>query len=736
MRSDTQERFYSKTGPLAWLKGRLPDVSRRGSDGVRTTSKYEVPHKQHRIAEILQQRAHDARSRFRFRNLRSRLRYLVTLIVIILIASGLGTSTLVYSSAQGKAREARPWTRFPRENRYYNGLYYKEQINNDEQHDLPVYSLHQSGNVPYQTPSVYNPYYSTAESNDPPAHECFLDPEDKILAPVVWAYFNVTKPTPKPLLGCYDLFKLREDVCFDRYGRYGSYGLGYEVRRGGTGLGMHGDMNGTQATLGMASQIDWHKVNLGRAQKQCYMRNMHRFPRPQPDIDNNFKPAVWPELAKRGTSASNTSEPLDLGRRNPRTCVVLRVWGDYRYTEYTRLYIRSLVSELNLNSGAEYDVHLLVHIKDGSKPIWASKKAYDEVLEAVVPAEFRSMATLWSEDLMRLIYPGPFQPQLAYHGPIHWVARSMHMALQWFAIQHLEYEYFWNWEMDLRYVGHYYELFHGVEEWAKQQPRQGLWERSGRFYIPAFHGNWHSFCEITKIKAQNATNHTVFGPEMFPGSGERIRSSSFGYDEGLTPPPIAENVDSWGVGEDADYITFNPMFDPNGTDWVYRNDVSGYDTNLPIPPRRATIVTASRLSRRLLNRMHQETYLGRHSMASEIFPASMALHHGFKAIFVPHPVYFDRDWPPEFADSVFNGGPGGASGGYRESVFSEVPQHNFQGSTFYYNSGFAGALWRRWLGYRENGEGGARVESEGSSGGRMCLKSVLLHPIKWEEGEV
>ncbi|KAK5310657.1 hypothetical protein LTR93_011979, partial [Exophiala xenobiotica] len=315
-------------------------------------------------------------------------------------------------------------------NRYYNGLYETEQINNDKQHDLPSHSSHQGGNVPYQTPSIYNPYYSTADSDDPPAQECFLDPENKVPAPVVWAYFNVPKPAPKPLLGCYDLFKLREDVCFERYGRYASYGLGYEVGRGGTGLGMHGDMNGTQATLSMASQIDWHKVNLGRAQIQCYMRNMHRFPRPRPDAENIFKPAGWSELAKRGTSDSNKSEPLDLGRRNPRTCVVLRIWGDY--------------SELSLNSGAKYVVHLLVHIKDGSKPIWASKKAYDEVLEAAVPAEFRSMATLWSEDLMRLIYPGHFQPQFAYHGPIHWVARSMHMALQWFTMQHLEYEYFWN----------------------------------------------------------------------------------------------------------------------------------------------------------------------------------------------------------------------------------------------------------------------------------------------------
>ncbi|KAK5215676.1 hypothetical protein LTR72_011286 [Exophiala xenobiotica] len=698
MQSNIQKRLkrlYSKTRPLVWLKGRLPSVFRGLHDGIRTGSKYEVLHKQDETAEILQQ-------------------------------------TALFK----KAWKARPWTRFPRENRYYNGLCEKERINYDEQPDLHQYSSHHGGNALYQIPFIYNPYYSTPDSDEPPAQECFLDPENKVPAPLVWAYFNVPTPTPEPLLGSYELFKLRDDVCFERYGRYTSYGLGYEVGQGGTGLGMHGDMNGTQDTLNMALRIDWREVDLGRAQEQCYIRNNNRFPELRHQINNVSQPAVWPGSAKRVTSDSKISNPRDLARYIPRTCIVLRIWGDYKYTDYTVLYIRSLVSELNLNSGAEYDVHLLVHIKDGSKPIWASKKAYYDVLEATVPAEFRSMATLWSEDLMRLIYPGPFQPQFAYHGPIHWVARSMHMALQWFAMQHPEYEYFWNWEMDLRYVGHYYELFDRVEKWAKQQSREGLWERSGRFYIPVFHGNWHSFRENTRTKAQSTTNHTIFGPERFPASEEGIGSSLFGYDEDFTPPSMLENITTLGVGEDADYISFNPIFDPHGTDWVYRNDVSGYDTNLPIPPRRASIVTASRLSRRLLDRMHQETYLGRHSMASEMFPASMALHHGFKATFVPHPVYFDRDWPPGLADSVFNGGPGGASGGYKESVFSEVPQHNFQGSTFYYNSGFAGALWRRWLGYRENGEGGGREESEGGSGGRMCLRSVLLHPVKREVGEI
>ena len=59
-------------------------------------------------------------------------------------------------------------------------------------------------------------------------------------------------------------------------------------------------------------------------------------------------------------------------------------------------------------------------------------------------------------------------------------------------------------------------------------------------------------------------------------------------------------------------------------------------------------------------------------------------------------------------------------------------EHNLLGSSFYYNSGFAGALWRRWFGYRESGEGGTKAEVQGS--GRLCIRSTLFHPIKKERG--
>jgi hypothetical protein len=194
-------------------------------------------------------------------------------------------------------------------------------------------------------------------------------------------------------------------------------------------------------------------------------------------------------------------------------------------------------------------------------------------------------------------------------------------------------------------------------------------------------------------------------------------------------PPTTHEKDkySWGVGEEADLITFNPLFDPDGTTWLLAEDVTGYNKTRGFPPRRTAIITASRLSRKLLMTMHRETALKRHTMFSEMWPASCALHHGLKVVYAPHSEYIDRRWPTHYLQSVFNAGRNGATGGARTSVFGDR-EHNFRGTTWYYNAGFPEVLWHRWLGYKFNNEGGEQFEL--ANEGRMCLPPMLLHPIK------
>jgi hypothetical protein len=379
-----------------------------------------------------------------------------------------------------------------------------------------------------------------------------------------------------------------------------------------------------------------------------------------------------------------------------------------------------------------------VQVKDDNAAIWSDDETYERILRDSLPEEFRGMGILWSERQMGLMYGG-LEETFMRDLPVHGVYRSTFMPMQYFAYQHPEYHYFWNWEMDIRYTGHWYHLVDSVTKWAKEQPRKGLWERNGRFYIPSEHGSWEDFRQMVRVNIEQGTNSPnnmwsglkagaarsddkpVWGPE-------RPQDDDVALDTDPVPPTTHEKDKyTWGVGEEADLIVFNPLFDPDATTWLLAEDVSGYNKTRGFPPRRTAIITASRLSRRLLMTMHRETALKRHTMFSEMWPASCALHHGLKAVYAPHAEYIDRRWPMDYLKNVFNAGRNGAAGGARTSVFGDR-EHNFRGTTWYYNAGFPEVLWNRWLGYKFNNEGGEQFEL--ANEGRMCLPAMLLHPIK------
>lgn len=299
------------------------------------------------------------------------------------------------------------------------------------------------------------------------------------------------------------------------------------------------------------------------------------------------------------------------------------------------------------------------------------------------------------------------------------------MPLQHFAVHHPEYAHFWNWEMDIRYIGSYHELLSKVGNWAERQSRTMLWERSSTYYIPAFHGSWEDFSQYVEHTMLANKHKPVLGPM------KAIKNDTVDCAMGDHLPESCKgdkDASQCGVGEPADIITLNPIFDVEDSGWVFSKDITGYsateDSNLP--PRRSTIVTASRLSRRLLNIMHQETMHKHHSMFTEMFPPSVALHYGLKAVYAPHPIYLDRAWPIGQINMVFNGGKHNTSSG-AGSPFDPGNEHNHKGTSYYYHAEFAGSLWRRWLGL-------SRGEKKGNAEGRsrLCLRSMLIHPVKWE----
>ncbi|CAD0109488.1 unnamed protein product [Aureobasidium uvarum] len=527
----------------------------------------------------------------------------------------------------------------------------------------------------------YNPYHGFRTAIGRPSfmQECFLDDARTVSIPSVYSYLGTPQNHPDPLYGSYEVLGLRDDVCFDRTGRLEAYASPASSDRSEDAWPPDRE---TQK-----SPIDWASVDWAAAQKRCYGDNTLQY------------------SADSGAQAT----PVDAMSILSRQAVVLRTWTGYHYTRKAIMNLRALISEVSLGSGGEYDVHLLVHVKNNSARFWESEELYDQISRENVPAEFRGLVTLWSEKQMESVYPGPFCNETFNRAgePIHGVYRSSHMPLQYFAQTNTQYDHFWNWEMDIRYIGHYYELFDRLGKWAKSQPRRGIWERSAKYYLEKLHGTWANFSDI--VERENPV--TISGPLHFagyPALGDRKESLANVRDD-----------------EDADLITLSPMFDPNESGWYFEQDVTGYDTQLPLPPRRIAIVAASRMSRQLLHLMHKETYELKHSMWTEMWAPSIALHYGLKAIYAPHPVYYDREWPVETADRIFNAGKYGSVGGNASSVSGSF-EHNFFGSTWYCNAKFAGKLWRAWLG-RSSQENKSRTGLD-----HMCLRSMLLHAVKHE----
>ena len=578
---------------------------------------------------------------------------------------------------------------------------------------------------------------------------CYLDREKRFPAPDLYAYNGVVQGQPEPVVGSHNLLGLREDVCFDRFGRYGPYGLGYPEANGGMDVGMNTEQEGSEDVWAKTGKIDYSRVDWGDAQDRCYEANRKRF------TDGSRETYSSTETGSDWPQASLWHSEHGHKKKIPRTAIVVRLYVGFPWTQHAVLNFRAMLSELSLRSGGEYAVHFLVHVRDDDLPVWADPETAQQVLDENVPVEFHGLCTLWSEAQMRLLYPGEFGPSIENpsFGDIHGVYRSAHFPLQHFAQEHRQYAHFWNWELDMRWVGNYYELFDRLGVWARKQSRVGMWERASKYYIPRYHGDWDNFTALVKLETEESGREAVLGPVHFAGrkpTRAEERGESFMPDTcsqmGRDGPWVASPL--CGVGEDADLITLNPMFDTEGSGWVFDQDVTGYDRTQRTPPRRSAIVTASRLSRRLLDVMHEETWRLHHAMFSEMFPATMALHHGLKAVYAPHPVFFDRAWDLEAVDRAFNGGRDHTTGG-PGSPFDVENEHNHRGTTWYYNSEFAGRLWRRWLGYAQETDvtemgdteeetemrGGKEDEESAERGGRMCLRSMLVHPIKWEDPE-
>ena len=494
---------------------------------------------------------------------------------------------------------------------------------------------------------------------------------------------------PKAPLGSNRVLGLDQDICFDRYGKYGPYGL-----------------PAPPGTTSVPKRIDWNRLDWAELQQTCIRENSDRF-----DLSARKRPNET-GYDNYGGTTSEGPQP------HKRTAVLIRGYQGMVFTEEIIMTIRSLITELALGTGGEYEVFFLYNVKGLGRSINnLTETEYQQIIAERIPPEFQSMTTLWNE----MLWPDRY-PLLPERARI--VHTSQWLPVQWFAQIHPEFDFYFNWEMDVRYTGHAYDLVSKVHDWTTQQPRKGLWERNSRFFIPSYHNdNYSWFSEISQSRytdevKSRSNDGTIWGP--YPPKKQSVKP----WDP--LPPTRGVNPE-WGIGEDADLVTFLPMFDPPDTHYAFLHAWFNYDEKLRGhggPVRRASIVTFCRLSNRLVNMMEIENTQepGRH-MGSEQFPAAISLHHGLKAVYAPHSLFMERQWPAQAADFIFNNGDQervlnaypylprtGAGSGGTDSSFGMGREHNFfTESTFYYRAKLALSLYLKWLGYEVDGVGGEKV---------------------------
>ncbi|KAJ5508875.1 hypothetical protein N7527_011018 [Penicillium freii] len=115
-------------------------------------------------------------------------------------------------------------------------------------------------------------------------------------------------------------------------------------------------------------------------------------------------------------------------------------------------------------------------------------------------------------------------------------------------------------------------------------------------------------------------------------------------------PPVRspeEDKYKWGVGEEADLITFLPIFDTIDTQWTFVDTLWGLSGDVL---RRTSPVAIGRVSKKIT--------------------PTLALWHGLKAVYVPHPVYVDGKWSSKELGRILNPGQPEKINGGDDSVWN------------------------------------------------------------------
>ena len=221
--------------------------------------------------------------------------------------------------------------------------------------------------------------------------------------------------SPEPIFGSYLETSLDARFCFDRFARFSPYG--YDE-----------DTAGENAKAKREENIDWAKVDWAKLQNDCLSNNQDRYESIERGPHAQFWMPTEEELADIDSTLHFPTEPSKPGRWSSaasfkkRSAVVLHRIAGHEWSVDTTQYIRSIIQELSLHSGAEYEVIILVEIENNAKPLFTDSNVYSTLLDESVPNEFKGNALLFSRALFDKWYPKVGKHRYIFKIPLNTLA--------------------------------------------------------------------------------------------------------------------------------------------------------------------------------------------------------------------------------------------------------------------------------------------------------------------------
>lgn len=266
--------------------------------------------------------------------------------------------------------------------------------------------------------------------------------------------------------------------------------------------------------------------------------------------------------------------------------------------------------------------------------------------------------------------------------------------LQLFAHFYPYFDHYWQFEMDTRFTGDVGKMLKAFHRFASQEPFKQSRERSSWTFMPKVHGSWEEFSAGVNESLQGGA--TVWGA---------VENGVQDFQPvGPQPPTNDPKKDDfeWGVGEDADLLTFSPVFDvlrfETTQDWVFKDWFGGITKDTP---RFLAAPAQARASRTLLEAIHAAQHKDGLKVPAEATLPTFAMWHGLQVVQVPMPKLQFPERNLRELNFIYNGGMPNAFGDGIANGFGPYKKHYVEfyerPRTWEWQSSLTDPTFMRWM---------------------------------------